>query len=252
MEPPSFVVTVKALSRYSNSTGDGWDVEVSTQYSSSLCRLCQAFGTPSDLQEIRWYLEDFSSTNGSPFETSRAASCSKRLNELASGLYTQLELSGLRIPESAHVELHIVGLVNDPGFFSHPWEILEDVSLFSPASSVTLVRRFQDVGNGDTAEFQTDQLNILVVTARPGMQRDIEYLLISQKIVDVVANLEHPNIPVYVEIVRPGTWAALTSSLEQRRKEGLLYHVIHMDVHGLVVTKGRHQGYYIFNFCCPS
>jgi hypothetical protein len=242
MDSLTFVVTVKALSRYGNATGEGWDVEVSTKYNSSLCRLSQAFGTPSDLQEIRWFLEDFSSNNGSPFETSRAASCSKRLSALAAGLYSQLELSELRIPDGAHVELHIVSLANDPAFFSHPWEILEDVSLFSPAASVTLVRRFRDLGSGDAEELQTDQLNMLVVTARPGMQKDIEYLLISQKIMDVVANLDNPKIPVYVEIVRPGTWAALTSCLEKRRKVGLQFHVIHMDVHGLVVTKGRHQG----------
>jgi hypothetical protein len=248
MEPPIFVVTVKALSRYSNSIGDGWDVEVGTQYSSSLCRLSQAFGTSSDLQEIRWFLEDFSSNNGSPFETSRAASCSKRLSELAGGLYTQLELSRLHIPDNARVKFHIVGLDSDAGFFSYPWEILEDVNLLSPASSVAIVRRFPNLGDGNLTELEIDQLNILVVTARPKMKSDIDYLLISQKIMDVVANLDNPKIPVYVEIVRPGTWAALTSCLENRRKEGLRFHIIHMDIHGLVVAKGRHQGYLAVHF----
>lgn len=242
MSSPIFIVTVKALSRYTNTTGDGWDVEVSTTDRSSLCRLSQAFGTASDLQEIRWFLEDFSSNNGSPFETVRAAACSKRLNALAAGLHSQLELSELRIPDGAHVELRINSLVDDPAFFSHPWEILEDAYLFSPAAGVTLVRCFRGMGSGDEEEVHTDQLNLLVVTARPGMRKDIEYRLISQKIMDVVANLQDPTIPVYVEIVRPGIWAALTSCLERRRKEGLQFHILHMDVHGLVVAKGPRQG----------
>jgi hypothetical protein len=110
---------------------------------------------------------------------------------------------------------------------------------------MTVIRRLHSLGEGKLTEISTDQLNILILTARPSLDPDIEYLLVTQQIMDIVSQLDSNHLPVYVEIVRPGTWAALTTCLEKRRKEGLLFHIIHMDVHGLVVTDGKHKGSYL-------
>jgi len=108
---------------------------------------------------------------------------------------------------------------------------------------VTVIRRFQYIGSECPIDVGLDQLNILVVTARPDMRSDIEYLLITRRIMDVVARLKDPKIPVYIEIVRPGTWSALAACLKNRSEEGLKFHMIHMDVHVLsskrVATKGK-------------
>jgi hypothetical protein len=242
MEDAAFTVVISELSNSSSTEANGWDVEVSTRNSSSICRLSRGFGSPSDQKEIRWFLEDFASNNGSPFETSRAARCSTRLSSMAHLLYSQLELASLKIPDHANVELHVVSGSAESDFFSYPWEILEDITLLKSASNVTVIRRFKNVGDAQLQEVYLDQMNILVVTTRPDFRSDIEYLLITRQIMEVVAKLKNPKIPIYVEIVRPGTWSALVSCLQRRRTEGLKFHMVHMDVHGLVVHQGRHKG----------
>jgi hypothetical protein len=112
----------------------GWDVEVSSQHGTWICRLAGLYDTPHDMEEIRWYLEVFSSNSWSPFETSRAASCHERLMSLARKLHVELEMINLQVPEQAHIEIHVIGESTDSAFCSYPWEILEDVSLFAPAS----------------------------------------------------------------------------------------------------------------------
>jgi len=228
MEVTTFTIVVSELSYVGNSEANGWDVQVSSKDRTLIRRLSRSFRSPSDQEEIRWFLEDFASNNGSPFETSRAARCSKRLGAMASLIYSELELVSLEIPDHANVELHIVSRSDESDFFAYPWEILEDITLLKPASNVTVIRRFRKFEDAQLQDVYLDQLNILVVTARPDLSSDIEYLLISQRIMEVVAKLKEPEIPIYVETVRPGTWSALTSCLKKRRAEGMRFH----DSHG--------------------
>jgi tetratricopeptide (TPR) repeat protein len=74
-------------------------------------------------------------------------------------------------------------------------------------------------------------LNILVVTARPFGRRDVGYRTISQPLLDAIGQTD---VPVTVELVRPGTWAALQEALrtaERKHHQGW-FQVVHFDVHG--------------------
>jgi tetratricopeptide (TPR) repeat protein len=74
-------------------------------------------------------------------------------------------------------------------------------------------------------------VNILVVTARPFGRRDVGYRTISQPLLDAIGQTD---VPVTVDLVRPGTWEALREALrsaERERGQGW-YQVVHFDVHG--------------------
>ncbi|MEV4640862.1 tetratricopeptide repeat protein [Actinoplanes sp. NPDC049548] len=74
-------------------------------------------------------------------------------------------------------------------------------------------------------------VNILVVTARPFGRRDVGYRTISQPLLDAIGQTD---VPVTVDLVRPGTWEALRETLraaERERGQGW-YQVVHFDVHG--------------------
>jgi hypothetical protein len=85
-------------------------------------------------------------------------------------------------------------------------------------------------------------INLLIVTARPSGRRDVGYRTISRPLVEA---LDSANIPVRVEILRPGTYKALENHLREstaRHKEGY-YQLIHFDVHGAVLSyKQLQQG----------
>ncbi|WP_433296269.1 tetratricopeptide repeat protein [Actinoplanes sp. CA-030573] len=96
-------------------------------------------------------------------------------------------------------------------------------------------------------------LNILVVTARPFGPRDVGYRTISQPLLDAIGRAD---LPVTVDLVRPGTWEALRDALraaerDPQRGQGW-YQVVHFDVHGgfgtpAAVAGGDGTGRYLFD-----
>ena len=78
-------------------------------------------------------------------------------------------------------------------------------------------------------------INVLLVTARPGGARDVGYRTIARPLVET---LRKAALRVRVDILRPGTYEALTRHLEasQERHGPGYYHVVHFDVHGGLLT----------------
>src|SRR5260370_38607210 len=77
-------------------------------------------------------------------------------------------------------------------------------------------------------------INLLIVTARPSGRSDVGYRTISRPLVEA---LRQANLPVQIDILRPGTYKALEKHLRQasaQRQEGY-YQVIHFDLHGSVI-----------------
>jgi tetratricopeptide (TPR) repeat protein len=116
------------------------------------------------------------------------------------------------------------------------WEALKDPDLPQPfALHAPFVRRnlMPRIVNANVQLSPT--INVLVVTARPGAGRDVGYRTIS---LPLVAALRQAGMPVTVNILRPGSYAALVAHLEamQDNQGAGYYHVIHFDVHGALLT----------------
>ncbi|GCL55621.1 hypothetical protein NIES3806_29730 [Microcystis aeruginosa NIES-3806] len=79
-------------------------------------------------------------------------------------------------------------------------------------------------------------INLLVVIARPNEESDVNYRTISRPLVELVNSSE---IPVKIDILRPGTYESLTRHLDEKG-EGY-YHVIHFDVHGGLMEYEQYQ-----------
>lgn len=131
------------------------------------------------------------------------------------------------------------------------WEALRDPLFASPlAMRMPLTRRLDGLGARFEVAPAGETLNILVVTARPDGARDVGYRTVSRPLLD---GLGRANRPVQVELVRPGTWAALRDRLrELTRAHGSGYvHVVHFDMHGALapfdaIERGRAGGRYLF------
>lgn len=73
-------------------------------------------------------------------------------------------------------------------------------------------------------------INLLIVTARPSEDNDVDYRTIQRPIVDII---ENNNVRVNPYILRPGTFKALSDHLEHVGSG--FYHMIHFDLHGAVM-----------------
>jgi hypothetical protein len=237
-------VAISELESGIDGTGhDFWNVEVTSQGSTTKCQLTEILGNAPDQEEFRWYVEDFASNNGSPFEKARGERCHKRILDLGRLLHYQLGFSSLNIPRNSKLNLDVVAKSGESSLFKIPWEVLEHCSLFPHITSLSLRRRFAGEGTGMSKIILSNVLNILLVTARPKIDQDIDYLLISEEVVNIITKTENPKLSVYIEIVRPGTWAAFHTRLKKGREDGNPFHIVHLDLHGLVIEKGAKTGY---------
>jgi hypothetical protein len=78
----------------------------------------------------------------------------------------------------------------------------------------------------------TSTFNVLVITARPYLDEDIPYRLVSKDIWKTLRKSSHLRQYVKVKFVRPGTWEELAKELKDMDKG--YYHLIHFDTHGVV------------------
>jgi hypothetical protein len=137
-----------------------------------------------------------------------------------------------------NVQIEIEG---SPNFHALHWEALKDPELADPlAVQATMVRKNLVPSIIQTQIRSSPTINLLVVTARPSGKRDVGYRTISRPLVEA---LRQTNIPIQIDILRPGTYRALENHLRDitaKHGEGY-YHVIHFDMHGAVLTYEEFQ-----------
>ena len=134
-----------------------------------------------------------------------------------------------------------IEIAGSPLFHALHWEALKDPKLPQPlALQATMVRQNLKPQVVHATIRSSPTINLLLVTARPFGKRDVGYRTISRPLVEV---LRQANLPVRVEILRPGTYKALENHLRQvSSKYGAgYYHVIHFDVHGALLTYEQFQ-----------
>ncbi|MFC3965946.1 CHAT domain-containing protein, partial [Nocardia jiangsuensis] len=145
-----------------------------------------------------------------------------------------------------------IEVVGSAVFHHLHWEAMLDPALNTPvALRVPITRRVERQPIQFELAEPRPTLNILVVTARPDGARDVGYRTISRPL---VAALRQAELPVTIEVVRPGTWQALRAHLEAARakhKGTGWYQLVHFDVHGSFadhtsVRAGAQAGRYTF------
>lgn len=139
--------------------------------------------------------------------------------------YRQMTQEGL---DGARVEI-----IGSPEFHALHWEAMKDPKLEDPlALRSTMVRRNSKPQIIAANSQPSPTINLLIVTARPGGKRDVGYRTISRPLVEA---LRKAGIRVRIDILRPGTYEALSDHLEDVTARKEFYHVIHFDVHGAVL-----------------
>ncbi|MBI4321702.1 MAG: tetratricopeptide repeat protein [Chloroflexi bacterium] len=142
--------------------------------------------------------------------------------------YKQALQAGL---SSASVEIS-----GSPELHRLHWEALKDPKMPRPIALDAAVLRKSTVVQTAPARMRPfPTINVLLVAARPYGRKDMGYRTISRPLIE---GLRQANLRVRVDLVRPGTFEALTRHLDEARDrhgEGF-YHVVHFDVHGALLS----------------
>ena len=138
-----------------------------------------------------------------------------------------------------------IEIVGSPQFHRLHWEALKDPETPLPlAIQAPVIRRRNSIQTAQTPLLPSPTINILLVTARPYLEKDIAYRTISRPLIE---GLREADVSALVDIVRPGTYEALVTHLEKEKAMhgSGYYHMIHFDVHGSLLAFEQYQVYKI-------
>ncbi len=197
--------------------------------------------TNQEEKDLEWYFEEW--LVFPTLETDKAQKAANSVQNYGENLFKQVFQSNLnaygeyRDLRKQLSQLQIIIESQSPEFQALHWEALKDPDLPRPFSIDCIIsrqRRGATVVPVQMATYPT--INLLVVIARPNEESDVNYRTISRPLVELVNSSE---IPVKIDILRPGTYESLTRHLDEKG-EGY-YHVIHFDVHGGLMEYEQYQ-----------
>ncbi|RZU52519.1 tetratricopeptide repeat protein [Krasilnikovia cinnamomea] len=199
--------------------------------------------TDEDRERIRWYLEDFLEYPLDPAPTI-AANVEGRLAEIGTRLF-ELVFAGDEARElwaGARGALHTarveVACEVDAAAML-PWELLRDPRTDRPVAleAAEYVRvnaqpaKRVPMPEPDHAE----RLRVLLVICRPGGGDDVPFRSVGALLLKTAQAREILDLTV----LRPPTFAALSTVLEQAHAAGRPFHVVHFDGHGTYLPASR-------------
>jgi hypothetical protein len=190
------------------------------------------------LAELRWYLERFLEYPFSP-ETEHAERILASLRDWGEQTFRALfaDRAAARffdtLTGTAYSNLHLQIASDDPRILAWPWEALRDPEMGWLAQTCQVERRLNSVRDPApiSKSLPKDQVNILLVVARPHGEKDVRFRSIARSLVELI---EKNSLPASVELLRPPTFDDLREHL---RKRPGYYHILHFDGHGAYSDK---------------
>lgn len=126
-----------------------------------------------------------------------------------------------------------------PAFQSIYWESLKDPQLALPLAVQGAIFRRKNTKSKTVRAVvnPSPTINLLIVTARPNEERDVNYRTIQRPLIDLI---QQSALKVKPHILRPGTYEAFVRHLDDKAK---YYHIIHFDLHGALLDYTNYQAF---------
>jgi len=210
--------------------------------------------TPQEEERLEWYFEkylEFPFIDNVKFREARD-SITKYGQDLFNQLFSDRNAyaSYIRAREKGLENLRFEIIGSSEFFQQLHWEALRDPDW--PTSLVLdahMVRTTFQPPIKEAKSQLSPTINLLIVTARPG-KNDVAYRTISKPLVE---SLRKAKIPVKIDVLRPGTYEALSRHLDAVKEEHGqgYYHIIHFDMHGSLASyqqlmQGAREGSILF------
>ena len=196
--------------------------------------------SPEEEACLEWYFEEHLRF---PFtDQVKAREAGESLKAYGEGLFSQVfadrdAFAEYRTAARQGLDRLHIEIVGSPEFHHPHWEALKDPDLPKPLCLYApMVRRSREPQTYPAGAAPSPTINLLVVTARPHVERDVGYRTITRPLVEA---LRAARLPVDIDIVRPGTYRALSEHL--KHKGAGFYHVVHFDLHGALLSHEKFQ-----------
>ncbi|RLC07746.1 MAG: hypothetical protein DRI57_25370 [Deltaproteobacteria bacterium] len=193
-----------------------------------------------DEKRLEWYFEHYCKCHpDEKAEAEKAEKTAQSISDYGEHLFEQIFIRDPKIyAEYKHckdrkepLKFEIAG---DPQFHALHWETLKEPDpLCKPcALSAQMVRKNLEPQSGRAEiEKPPSVINLLIVTARRAARKEINTRSVT---LPVVKKLRQSRVRVNIRILRPGTFDALRNHLADKGRGH--YHIIHLDMHGSVLT----------------
>ena len=189
--------------------------------------------SPGEEERLEWYFEKWSVF---PYvDTVRAEAAKVSVRAYGESLFEQVfkrdieAYSAYKQSRDSIRQIKIIG--KSPEFQALHWEALHDPQMPRPlAIDRVMVRQVQSTEK-QAIVAPSPVINLLVVTARPGEENDVNHRTISRPLIEAI---QTSQLRVKVDLLRPATFEALSKHLEE--KGDGFYHIVHLDMHGAVMS----------------
>jgi hypothetical protein len=188
-------------------------------------------------EKLDWYFENYIREPYTPSDTVNTYKAALRDygESLFKQIFTDQKIYYLyrTAIQQDNFEDIIVEIVGDStAFQSTLWESLKDPESDTPlaAKGVVFYRKNLEPRLIEAHVESFPWINLLIVTARPDEEDDVNYRTIQRPLVNIIRN---SKLKVKPYILRPGTFQQLVDHLNETPKG--FYHIIHFDMHGGLV-----------------
>lgn len=237
-------------------SSDQFQVRIEMEESGASRRSAQVFVTPNvtdqDREQIRWYLEDYLLHPHEP-APKIAQSIEARMNVIGESLF---EATFQGNDDARDLWAQLRDRLNDARVeistgVAHastiPWELLRDKrtgqALALGAREFVRVQS-QTARKPRLVKPETDsRVRILLVICRPDGPQDVPFRSVAGRLVKGLTDEGRERVKL--DVLRPPTYSRLAEVLRDAKEQGLPYHVLHFDGHGLYadaeeLSKGIH------------
>lgn len=218
---------------------DADSIRLSWQRGNSMPRSADpvTFEHPFDskvLADLRWYLEEYLRF---PYglEPENAKKIEQQLQAWGQQLFDLVFRSSEKAREffqeatRAGLDKCEISIVSDnPAVLNLPWELLftPDYQFLAPLLAGMYRSLSEYAVRADMGEMSDEQLNILLVIARPYGERDINFQTIARPMLEALKPIQKQ---VNLTVLRPPSLKQFEAELNARKG---FYHIVHFDGHG--------------------
>jgi len=196
----------------------------------------------NDLEDLRWYLEDYLSVPFGVYEErgeAVAASIDRWGHAIFEAVFGTGPARDAYQATRGRGGTELVIRSSSAAILGLPWELMLDPGRASPLAldMAGMSRSLLLAPEGaDTVATPGGRLRVLMVISRPAGARDVGYQMIARPLLE---RLEAVSGQVDLKVLRPPTLAALQAELAAAAQEGTPYQIVHFDGHGALTRGSR-------------
>lgn len=223
------MMTTITIREQANDAQNEYRATVSFNHDEFQCTITNPCST-EQADNLEWYFNEYPNNVLDDEDKDRAKSVAYSIKRCGQQLFEQV-FCNRALPryyiEKYRTGIQCLEIIGSPAFHSLSWETLYDPNDSQPlALDIPIVRQYPS----ETKILgipESPIINLLIITARPDREYDINYRAISHPLVE---SLRQAKLRVNINILRPCTIRALQDHLSTRSAG--YYHIIHLDVHG--------------------